>query len=55
MILTNWWMMLSTISRQSLDNVIPIATNDTSNYNVLSLPSPIESPIESPTITKPSK
>jgi len=41
--------------RQSSDNVTPIAANDTSNYNILSSPPSIESSIEPPTITKPSK
>ena len=45
----------STILRQSSDNVTPIAANDTSNYNILSSPPSIESSIEPPTITKPSK
>ena len=41
--------------RQSSDNVTLIATNNTSNYNILSSPLSIESSIEPPTITKPSK
>ena len=48
-------IVTSTILRQSSDNVTLIATNNTSNYNILSSPLSIESSIEPPTITKPSK
>jgi len=58
----------STILRQSLDNIIPIAANDTSTYytllllsplspelDLLPLPSSIKSSKQSPTISKPLK